>query len=112
MFIEPNGLWEFNTQKDKDSNTTNVQIVAQKGDTWKTFKKQTGLSKKDLKQMFGDEYQDVLGKCAKSGTIEMEDIGGSQGEMLQEMENALVNLNNEELGENNCLGAAVQVTSV
>ena len=45
------------------------------------------------------------------GSFAMSDIGGKTGEMLQEIENSILNLNSGNLTGNNCWGAAIQLTS-
>ena len=106
-YIDPDGLWEFKFNEEMQK----LHLQAQKGDTWKTFKKESGLGNKDLKDMFGDDFKNVLNsKSEDLGSFTMNEIGGKMGEMLQGMESAILNLNKGDLTENNCYGAAIQIT--
>ena len=102
LYIDPTGLWEFQYNNDENGNTTNVQLVKQDGDNWKTFKEQTNMSRKELKQMFGKDFKNVLNSTS---SFEMEQLGGK----FAEMENAIVNLNKGDLTNNNCWGSATQM---
>ena len=107
LYIDPSGLWEFKYTYD-DGNTNRVTLNAQEGDNWKSFRKQTGLSKKEMKSMFGDDYKNVLNSKGENlGSFAMSDIGGKTGEI----ENSILNLNSGDLTGNNCWGAAIQLTS-
>ena len=111
-YIDPDGLWEFKYTYGDDGSTTGVTLNAQEGDNWKSFRKQTGLSNKEMRSMFGDDYKNILNdKGEKLSTFTMSEIGGKIGGMLQEIENSILNLNSGDLTGNNCWRAAIQLTS-
>ena len=125
FFNDPDGLWEFTF--DKENNTLNL-VKTQESDNWKSFKKQSGLSKGDLKKAFGDDYKDVLdniqfddkGGGDESSKIAVQDIGGELGETLQSFEKALGEYNDNlqksidngfgNLEYNNCWGTCESVS--
>ena len=66
-YIDPTGLWEFNYDYNDDGNITGVTLNAQEGDNWRSFRKQTGLSKKEMRSMFGGDYKNILNN--KGGSL-------------------------------------------
>jgi len=101
---DPDGMWEFVTTNDKNGKVTNIQLKAQerkrlfglikKNDNWESLSKQMRIEETELEEMFGSEYKSILDKLGENqGTFELEDIKGEKGKMLQEMENAITNIN-------------------
>jgi hypothetical protein len=107
-FIDPSGLWEFNIVEDNEGNKS-LQLQQEEDDTWKTFRKQSGLSKKELIATFGEDYKSVLNSTSSLG---INDMKGEVGSLLAEIENALTNLNETQPMEgNNCMGCSYSLAT-
>ncbi|GAB5400683.1 MAG: hypothetical protein Aureis2KO_22680 [Aureisphaera sp.] len=118
VFNDPTGLWEFSY--DEENKTLSIVKTKDK-DGWKTFKRESGLSKSQLKEMFGENYKEVLDGVKNDGEdgIGVKDIGGEVGETLQSFETALGEYNDglktasadpEAEGKNNCWGTCESVS--
>jgi len=120
FFNDPDGLWEF--RYDSDTETLSL-VKTKKDDDWKRLRTQTGLTKKQLKSMFGEDYKEKLdnlafedGETSEDGKISVSKIGGKQGEILQSIEKGLSELNKalKELSptgeKNNCWGTCTKLS--
>jgi len=107
MLIDPNGMWGV-VINENDDGQKQIQFQKEKGDSWKTFRNQSGLSKKELKIAFGiDENtkmkESFLNTMNTDETFGTDKFKGEYNSLLTGMENAL----NETNPNGNCHGTGI-----
>jgi RHS repeat-associated protein len=123
-FIDPKGLWEFATVEDNGKKTLQLKR-SNDDDNLETFKKESGLSEGQIKRkLFGGGKEGEAAMNAFFGgsesSINVSELSGKTGKMLQGMEKA-INEGNDELakapqtgeftdGVNNCYNTTMNLT--
>jgi len=110
-YIDPDGNWEFKittTEEGEDAKQQLSLVKTSKKDNWKAFRKESGLSKKEIAGMFGDNYEEAL----NAESIGVSSMQGETSAMLQEMETAMLEYNQkDDLSGNNCMGVCNSLAS-
>jgi RHS repeat-associated protein len=124
-FIDPNGLWEFSTSQDDKGRKTLKLQKSDENDNLKTFMSESGLTKGQIKRNLiggGKSGKEAMNSFfgGESSSINVSDLSGKTGEMLQGMESAL-NEGNATLAQagsddvsnavNNCWNSTINLTT-
>ena len=110
--IDPDGRFEFKWNKDKEGNNTSLALNKSTDkdapeQNMETFMSETGLSKTQVRELFGGKDETNAFFSGDASSINVSDLQGEMGKQLQEIEKSVLQYNNEEgLYNANCGGTS------